>query len=63
MSAIEATADKKFYSRAELSQIFEISERHVDRLTKDNLLPGVVRLGRLVRYSKAAIDKFVEGQK
>jgi excisionase family DNA binding protein len=44
------------YTPAEVAELLNCSVRHVQRLTRDNVIPGALRLGRLIRYSRGAVD-------
>jgi excisionase family DNA binding protein len=50
------------YTRRDLADLRDVSERHVDRMTMAGEIPGVVRSGRLVRFRRAVIDRWLAGE-
>jgi excisionase family DNA binding protein len=51
------------YTIADIARMAQCSERHAWRLTDRNLIPGRIQgLGRLVRFSRAAVDAWLAGQ-
>src|SRR5207248_1850922 len=47
------------YTAAELAALLKCSLKHVQRLTTAGTVPGVIRFGRLVRYSREAVDRWL----
>ena len=51
------------YTVPEIAHLTQTSERHVWRLVDRGLIPGRIKgLGRLVRFSKSAVDAWLAGQ-
>jgi excisionase family DNA binding protein len=51
------------YTVPDIARLTQTSERHVWRLADRALIPGRIKgLGRLVRFSKAAVDGWLAGQ-
>ena len=50
------------YTRRDLADLLGVSERHVDRMTAAGEIPGVFRSGRLVRFRRAVIDRWLDGE-
>lgn len=50
------------YTADELARLLRCSERHVQRLTERGEIPGLIRVGRLVRYSRVAVDAWLAGE-
>jgi excisionase family DNA binding protein len=51
------------YTIADLARLTQSSERHVHRLNDLGRIPGRIKgLGRLVRFSKAAVDAWLAGR-
>ena len=49
------------YDAKQAAEVLQCSVRHVRRLIDDGTLPGVIRLGRLVRISKRELERFIAG--
>ena len=49
------------YDVVQAAALLQCSVRHVRRLIDDGKLPGVVRIGRLVRISRISLDRFLSG--
>jgi excisionase family DNA binding protein len=48
------------YTVPDIAQLTQTSERHIWRLADRGLIPGRIKgLGRLVRFSKAAVDAWL----
>jgi excisionase family DNA binding protein len=61
--AAEAAAAPAAYTVPDIARLTQTSERHVWRLADRGLVPGRIRgLGRLVRFSRAAVDAWLAGQ-
>jgi excisionase family DNA binding protein len=54
--------ETQVYGRRDLADLLGVSERHVDRLTATGNIPGVFRVGRLVRYRRVIIDRWLAGE-
>jgi len=52
--------ESQTYSIAEVSRLLMVSKHLVYELIKQNQLPGVLRLGRVLRVSKAAFHRMLE---
>jgi excisionase family DNA binding protein len=50
------------YARRDLADLLDVSERHVDRLVRAGQIPGVFRSGRLVKFRRAVIDRWLAGE-
>jgi excisionase family DNA binding protein len=51
------------YTVADIARLTQSSERHIWRLSDQGKIPGRIKgLGRLVRFSKAAVDAWLAGQ-
>jgi excisionase family DNA binding protein len=61
--AADSSAAPAAYTVADIAHLTQSSERHVHRLNDLGRIPGRIRgLGRLVRFSKAAVDAWLAGQ-
>ena len=47
------------YTVADLAALLQCSERHVHRLNDSRAIPGMIRVGRLVRFSKKLVDEWL----
>jgi excisionase family DNA binding protein len=47
------------YTVAELARLIQASERHIWRLVDLGVIPGKLRLGRLVRFHKPTVDAWL----
>jgi excisionase family DNA binding protein len=47
------------YTVAEVAALLRCSAKHVRRLTVTGTIPGHFKFGRLVRYSRGAIDRWL----
>jgi excisionase family DNA binding protein len=64
LMAPEPAAGAAVYTIADLARLTQTSERHIHRLNDLGRIPGRIHgLGRLVRFSKAAVDVWLAGQK
>ena len=50
------------YTVDELAQLLRCSPKHVRRLARDGEVPGAMRCGRLVRFAKAAVDRWLAAE-
>jgi len=51
------------YSMRDVARLTQTSERHIARLADQGLIPGRIKgLGRLVRFSRVAVDVWLAGQ-
>jgi excisionase family DNA binding protein len=63
LAAPEPPAAPATYTVSDIARLTQTSERHIHRLNDRNLVPGRIKgLGRLVRFSKAAVDAWLAGQ-
>ena len=51
------------YTVPELAKLLGVSQRHIGRLRASRLLPGEMRLGNRVLFSKRQIDEWLNGGK
>jgi excisionase family DNA binding protein len=50
------------YTIADIARLTQSSERHIHRLNDMRRIPGRIKgLGRLVRFSRAAVDAWLAG--
>jgi excisionase family DNA binding protein len=54
--------DAQTYTVEQLAGLLQCSPRHVWRQLDLNKIPGVIRCGRLVRFSRSVIDRWLAGQ-
>jgi excisionase family DNA binding protein len=54
-----AASAQRDYDLDDLADLFGSSRRHVERLASAGELPGLYRVGRLVRFQRAAIDQWL----
>lgn len=47
------------YDVPDLAALLKCSERHVRNMADARAIPGVIRLGRLVRFHKAIVDDWL----
>lgn len=50
------------YDVPDISGLLKCSERHVRRMIDAREIPGMIRLGRLVRFHKRIVDEWLTGQ-
>jgi excisionase family DNA binding protein len=51
------------YTVQDIARLTQSSERHIWRLADQGKIPGRIRgLGRLVRFSRAAVDAWLAGR-
>jgi excisionase family DNA binding protein len=50
------------YTRRDLADLLGVSERHVDRMTAAGEIPGVFRSGRLVRFRRPVVDRWLSDE-
>jgi excisionase family DNA binding protein len=60
--AAAAKLDPACYTVADLARLLQCSERHVWRQIDLGRVPGVLRVGRLGRISRAVADAWIAGQ-
>lgn len=51
------------YTIGELAELLGVSERHVHRLKDAKEIPGLLKLGGRIVFSKVQIDKWLAGTK
>jgi excisionase family DNA binding protein len=62
-TAPEPSTAPATYTIADIARLTQSSERHVWRLNDQGNIPGRIKgLGRLVRFSKSAVDAWLAGQ-
>lgn len=47
------------YTVADLANLLQCSVRHIHRLKDQKKIPGQVRCGRIIRYSRKVIDHWI----
>jgi excisionase family DNA binding protein len=57
--ATPATVEAATYTVRDLALVLHCSERHVWRQIDLGLVPGVLRIGRLVRLHRATVDSWL----
>jgi excisionase family DNA binding protein len=61
--APELSAALAAYTVPDIARLTQSSERHIWRLVDRDLIPGRIRgLGRLVRFSRSAVDAWLAGK-
>lgn len=50
------------YTVEQLAELLQCSARHVWRLSDQNKIPGKLRIGRLVRFSRPQVDAWLAGK-
>lgn len=50
---------KHLLTAAEVSEILQVKTPSVYSLARENRLPGVVRIGRLIRFDEDAIQQYI----
>jgi excisionase family DNA binding protein len=58
----EGRVEPATYTRRDLADLLDVSERHVDRMTAAGEIPGAFRSGRLVRFRRVVIDRWLAGE-
>jgi excisionase family DNA binding protein len=61
-AAVKPDAVGGTYTVADLARLLQCSERHVWRQIDLNAIPGKILIGRLVRFSRAVVDRWLAGQ-
>jgi excisionase family DNA binding protein len=62
-AATEPPATPAAYTISDIARLAQCSERHAWRLADRGVIPGRIKgLGRLVRFSKPAVDAWLAGQ-
>jgi len=56
---VKVPVERATYSRGEIGVLLDCSLSQVDRLTKLNQIPGSFKIGRLVRFKRAAVDAWL----
>jgi excisionase family DNA binding protein len=60
LAAPEPPAAPATYTVPDIARLTQTSKRHIHRLNDKGLVPGRIKgLGRLVRFSKAAVDAWL----
>jgi excisionase family DNA binding protein len=57
-----AKLDAALYTVGDLARLAQCSERHIWRLIDLGRIPGVIRIGRLVRISRKLADAWLGGE-
>jgi excisionase family DNA binding protein len=58
-----AKLDAGTYTVSDLARLLQCSERHIWRQIDLNAIPGKICVGRLVRFSRSVVDKWLAGEK
>jgi len=53
------SVDQGVYDVRDLARLLKCSDRHIRRMIDAGEVPGVRKLGRLVRASRAVVDKWL----
>ena len=53
---------RKLMTSEEVSDILNVSTRHLSNLTRDGQFPEPLRLGRSVRFRPKDIDQWIDGK-
>jgi excisionase family DNA binding protein len=56
---IPASIEAATYTVADLAQLMKCSERTVHRMKDERSIPGALKIGRLVRFSKRLVDEWL----
>ncbi len=63
-TATTAPAEPATYTVPDIARLIRSSIRHAWRLADKNAIPGRIRgMGRLVRFSRAAVDAWLAGNR
>jgi excisionase family DNA binding protein len=62
LTEADGRVDTAVYSRRQMADLLDVSERHIDRMVRAGQIPGVFRSGRLVRFRRAIIDRWLDGE-
>jgi excisionase family DNA binding protein len=61
-SSTDNSTSHAAYTVAQIAALAQASERHIWRLVDQGKVPGRIKgLGRLVRFSKSAVDAWLSG--
>lgn len=55
------TVEGGTYDVPDLAALLKCSQRHVRRMVDADEIPGLIRFGRLVRFSRRAVDAWLAG--
>lgn len=47
------------YTRQDMGRLLGVSERQIDRMTAAKQIPGAFKFGRLVRFRRAIVDRWL----
>jgi excisionase family DNA binding protein len=56
---LPADLDAATYTVPDVARLLQVSERHIWRMSDRKAIPGKIRLGRLVRFSKQMVDEWI----
>jgi len=54
------TPEPQRFTREQAAKYLNVSERYLDELTADGIIPRAQTEGRMVRYDKAVLDHYLE---
>ena len=57
-----AQLDSATYTVEQLAALLQCSTRHIWRMCDLNKIPGRIRFGRLVRFSRVVVDAWLGGE-
>ncbi len=57
-----AALESGTYDVPDLAALLKCSERHIRRMIDAREIPGMIRLGRLVRFHRGVIDEWLAGK-
>jgi len=58
-AAAAAQLETSTYTVPQIARLLQCSERHVWRLADRGAIPGQLRIGRLVRYARSVVDRWI----
>lgn len=61
LTEADGRVESATYTRRDLADLLGVSERHVDRMTAAGEIPGAFRSGRLVRFRRLVVDRWLAG--
>jgi len=62
LTEADGRVDTAVYSRRQMADLLDVSERHIDRMVRAGQIPGLVRVGRLVKFRRLVIDRWLAGE-
>ena len=59
LRAMPYTPEPQRFTREQAAKYLNVSERYLDELTADGIIPRAQTEGRMVRYDKAVLDHYL----